>query len=109
MKDRIAPENRNAFVKLGLAWAVGTLASLTCFPIDTLKRRIMLDGSPGFTTTGGSTSGLMGAVAYAKGMFASGGIQMFYRGCLINALKSAPATALTFVCNDVLKELINIR
>lgn len=34
------------------------------------------------------------------------GLGAFYRGCLLNAFKSAPAAALTFVCNDLLRDYI---
>ncbi len=121
IKTGLPKERQDAGTKLVVAWGVGTIASLTCFPLDTIKRRIMLDGSPGFAS---SAAGLAGHQAqsgmhrglgrflpsahatwtYARSMYATGGLRIFYRGCLINAFKSAPATAVTFVFNDVLND-----
>jgi hypothetical protein len=118
LKASIPPERDSTALKLGLAWFSGFVASLTCFPIDTLKRRIMLDGSPGFESSSAAAClessskgrllrGLTGTLAYAQEMHAQGGVRVFYRGCMINALKSAPAAALTFVVNDVLKDAVS--
>ena len=50
-KAKLPPEHSTPTAKLAAAWAVGMVGSLTCFPVDTVKRRIMLDGSPGFDST----------------------------------------------------------
>mmetsp|Transcript_35690 Transcript_35690/g.72746 ORF Transcript_35690/g.72746 Transcript_35690/m.72746 type:complete len:316 (+) Transcript_35690:191-1138(+) len=112
LKARLSPTEDTPMMRLGAAWFCGVCGSLTCFPIDTVKRRIMLDGSPGFaTSTAGSKNprdlaGGSGAWSYVRKMYADGGMRVFYRGCLVNAGKSAPAVALTFVCNDALKDVV---
>lgn len=68
--------------------------------MDTLKRRVMLDGTVGF----GSTAKGRGTIGYAAHMLRTEGLGAFYRGCLVNAFKSAPAASLTFVLNDTLRD-----
>ena len=41
-------------------------------------------------------------------LYSQGGVRVFYRGCLINALNSGPAAALTFVAHDLLKETLGL-
>jgi hypothetical protein len=115
------------FAKLACAWGVGLVGSLVCFPIDTLKRRLMLDGAPGFHATAASAAAAVaakaqtpatrhdasagtvgsarGAAAYARALYRTGGVAVFYKGCFINAFKSAPAVAITFVANDALRDV----
>ena len=129
VKQRIPEDQSSPYTKLAAAWATGLVGSLTCFPIDTVKRRIMLDGAPNFEASAASgrlksramatasgTESLMvakgtvgtarGAWGYVVGMYREGGVRIFYRGGLVNALKSAPAVAITFVTNDFLKDLL---
>mmetsp|Transcript_19596 Transcript_19596/g.42823 ORF Transcript_19596/g.42823 Transcript_19596/m.42823 type:complete len:310 (-) Transcript_19596:93-1022(-) len=90
--------------KVGVGWLVGLVASLTCYPLDTVKRQLMLDGSLGFQ------SKYDGSVLKCVGvMYKEGGMHSFYRGCLFNALKSAPAAGLTFVVNDAFRAVAGFR
>lgn len=86
--------------KLGCGWLAGLTASLTCYPVDTLKRQLMVQGSAVAHNPGGGG----GVRECAARMYKAGGVRIFYRGCLINALNSGPAAAITFVANDLLKE-----
>ena len=106
-KQHIPLQHDGAAPKLLLAWGSGLCGSLFCYPIDTVKRRLMLDGHQGFETSAPAQQQRRGAVNLALEMYHAGGVRVFYRGCLINASKSAPAAALTFVLNDVLKELVS--
>ena len=85
--------------KLVLAWATGLSGSLFCYPMDTLKRKLMLD----------SSGSIESSVGFALSLYRQYGIRRFYSGCGINAFKSAPAAALTFVLNDFLKDLVSAR
>jgi hypothetical protein len=126
-KRRIPEEHNTPAMKLAVAWTVGVAASLACFPIDTVKRRVMLDGTIGFkqseakeamsnvsrsTHNNNNTSAprvervARGTLVYVREMYNTGGIGVFYRGCILNALKSAPGAALTFVANDYLKAVL---
>jgi hypothetical protein len=53
----------------------------------------------------GTVGSVRGAAAFVQAMYRTGGIGIFYKGCLINAFKSAPAVAITFVANDALKDV----
>lgn len=145
-KRKIPEEHNTPITKLLVGWSVGVVGSLVCFPIDTVKRRVMLDGTIGFKQSeaaeavtiaitkekgSGSVKTLIGqnthtaaspvpiggsrplrraarsTLVYVKEMYHIGGIRSFYRGCGLNALKSAPGAALTFVVNDYLKALVD--
>jgi hypothetical protein len=89
---------------IGVGCIAGVTASLICYPVDTLRRNVMLYGSKGFAGASESSS----VAACARRLYAhnGGGIRNFYRGCLLNAAKSAPTAALTFVTNDLLLDAI---
>jgi hypothetical protein len=96
--------------KLGCGWLAGLSASLTCYPADTVKRQMMLTGSA-VTAMAGSTAAPKAAESVRScvaRMYREGGVRVFYRGCLINALNSGPAAAITFVANDLLRELLGL-
>ena len=84
--------------KLGCGWVAGLCGSLACYPMDTVKRQMMLDGTHGFKAKYDNR-----IVKCCQVLYREGGIGIFYSGCLVNVLKSAPATALTFVANDVFR------
>lgn len=87
--------------KIGAGWVSGLCGSLLCYPMDTVKRQMMLDGADGFHARyGGRLS------TCVRLMFQEGGVRCFYHGCLINALKSSPAAAITLVANDFLRSAL---
>lgn len=83
--------------KLAASWLSGLCASLLCYPLDSVKRRLMVDGAKGGIAYGGSIARCVSSVVRAEGF---GGL---YRGCVLNALKSAPTFAATATLNDLLK------
>jgi len=90
-------------MRLFLAWGSGLVGSLLCYPMDTIKRSLMLDGS----AVAGGQSLYQGRIRdCVKGIYAKRGIRGFYRGCALNAFKSGPATAFTLVTNDLLRQWI---
>ena len=70
-------------------------ASLVCYPLDTIKRKLMTDPAHK-----GSVARCMAA------MYKDGGVRAFYRGCAINAINSGPAAAINFVAYDYLASAI---
>ena len=92
--------------KLGCGWLAGLSASLTCYPADTVKRQLMLTGSA--VTAASDSAAAPRAAESARScvarLYRTGGVRIFYRGCLINALNSGPAAAINFVVNDLLRE-----
>ena len=80
------------------AWGSGLAGSIACYPLDTVKRQLMLDAN--LVRYNGRISICL------QRMYTEIGIRAFYRGCTLNALKSAPVTAVTYVLNDRIRELI---
>lgn len=83
--------------KLAASWLSGLCASLICYPLDSVKRRIMVDGAHGGSKYGGSIRSCVASVIAAEG------VRGLYRGCILNALKSAPTFAVTATLNDYLR------
>jgi len=77
------------WAKLGVGWCSGVTASLVCYPLDTVKRKLMTD-----PVHKGSV------VRCVKAMYTEGGVGAFYRGCAINAINSGPAAAINFAVYD---------
>ena len=76
----------------------GMAYNLVLFPADSIKSRMQTDsisdlcGSRGFWQVG-------------KEMWKYGGIQVFYRGCLITVLRAAPSSAVIFWTYENLKRI----
>lgn len=92
--------------KLGAGWLSGLTGSLVMFPVDTVKRQMMLDGSE----LAGSKIRYDGSISRCITLaFRKHGLRGFYRGCLINALTSGPTAAITFVANDMIRAYLEKR
>eukprot|EP01062_Namystynia_karyoxenos_P048354 TRINITY_DN36772_c0_g1_i1.p1 TRINITY_DN36772_c0_g1~~TRINITY_DN36772_c0_g1_i1.p1 ORF type:complete len:307 (+),score=47.40 TRINITY_DN36772_c0_g1_i1:89-1009(+) len=88
-------------VRLFSGWLSGVCATLVCYPLDTVRRQLMLDGARGFESRYGRN-----AATCARMLWQDGGLLRFYHGCSATLLKSAPAVAITFWSKDFLKDLI---
>ncbi len=117
---------QSALKSLGIGWASGLAgmspllshlslpyfhhfpASLVCYPMDTVKRQLMMDGTAHVqSTTVGEQPKLLynnSAIQCIKTLYRTGGVRIFYNGCLVNAAKSAPTAAITFALNDKFRE-----
>jgi len=92
--------------RLGCGWLSGVSASLICYPFDTMKRHLMVQNAAYISHTSvAQQTRLLSVVTH---LYQQGGVRAFYRGCLINALNSGPAAALTFVANDTLRGLFGL-
>eukprot|EP00756_Hemistasia_phaeocysticola_P060381 Hpha_TRINITY_DN3997_c0_g1::TRINITY_DN3997_c0_g1_i1::g.18003::m.18003 len=89
-------------MKLGFGWLAGVTASICCYPVDTVKRQLMLDGSRGFDTRYQGS-----AMRCAARLWNDGGIHRLYRGYSATLMKSAPSVALTFMFNDLARDALN--
>jgi len=78
--------------KLMTGYFCGITASLFCYPIDTVKRRLM------------TSDRKVSAYTCAHDLIRKHGIPGLYRGCILNAMKTAPALAITLTTNDLLLE-----
>lgn len=98
----VTPLENSKYRNLLLGWLSGVTASLVCYPMDTVKRVIMINNQGG----GGQNSSSSAAASVINcvfRIFKKHGIRGFYRGCAINALNSGPAAALTLVANEMLR------
>jgi hypothetical protein len=68
-------------------------AQTVCYPLDTLRRRLQVSGSLQYL--GAKTASEVGWQVWE-----SEGVRGFYRGCLVNCLKSAPCLAVQFTVYD---------
>ena len=91
--------------RLLFGWLSGTTASLVCYPMDTIKRRMMLVGSlDHLPIKNVSASKKTSIVTTIRTVLKQTGIRGLYAGGLVNALNSGPAAAITFAANDWIKE-----
>lgn len=51
LKRQLGDGSPSPMSKLFCGWASGLCGSLFCYPLDTVKRRVMLDGTQGFQVT----------------------------------------------------------
>ncbi|KAK2361077.1 mitochondrial adenine nucleotide transporter ADNT1 [Trifolium repens] len=72
-----------------------SLATLTCYPLDTVRRQMQLRGTP-YTTV---------LEAFA-GIVARDGIAGLYRGFVPNALKTLPNSSIKLTSYDIVKRII---
>jgi len=66
-----------------------TLATVVCYPLDTVKRRLQVEGSRGY-----QNSEVFNEFRYARNMMQTEGIKSFYRGF---SLALATRVPLTFI------------
>ena len=78
----------------------GVIAQSITYPIDTVRRRMQMDGQLG------QRQMYSGAVDCARQIYRSGGVSIFYRGLAVNAIKTTPGAAIQFVAYDMIKGLL---
>jgi solute carrier family 25 (mitochondrial phosphate transporter), member 23/24/25/41 len=84
------------FVLGGLA---GTFSVTLTYPTDLVRRKLQMSGTPGYDSYDG-------IVDCCKKINAESGIKGLYKGLIPCLYKVAPAMAIMFWCNDLLKEFI---
>ena len=85
-------ENPTAILTLGLGACAGLFAQSICFPLDTIRRRMLFPGQ--------HYSSVLNAF---KTVFQTEGMKGFYKGMAPNAIKVIPNNAIRFVVYDYLK------
>lgn len=83
--------------KLGIGVVAGGCASMTMYPIDTMRRRLMLDGARGFK------SKYTGLYSVFRITMREEGFRAFYRGAGVNLIKACPDAAITFYSFDLFR------
>lgn len=87
------------FAKIGCGAAAGIAAQTASYPLDTLRRRLQVNGAPG---TAVAYRGYLQCLRHmAAGR--SGLVSQLFRGWGINCLKTAPGAAVQFVAYDLLR------
>lgn len=76
------------------------LASSVCYPLDTIKRRIQLEGSPGYKNTL-----VRNEFTYAKRMVAEEGWKSLYKGFWVGLCSKIPVCLIQFMVYQNLKFL----
>ena len=79
---------------LAIGAAAGLTAQSVCHPLDTLRRRLQMQGH--------TYNGLLDAI---KRISAEEGVQGFYRGVIPNAVKIVPNNAIRFLVYTTLKDI----
>lgn len=75
----------------------GVAATTFCYPLDTVRRQLMLDGALGFD------SRYNGSIwQCCRYLWSQGGILPFYRGWTVTLMKSVPSVSITFLTKDML-------
>lgn len=91
------PEKYQKRTETSLATALisATLATLTCYPLDTVRRQMQMKGSPYKTV-----------LDAFPGIVARDGLVGLYRGFVPNALKTLPNSSIRLTTFDTVKRLI---
>ncbi|XP_068668566.1 thylakoid ADP,ATP carrier protein, chloroplastic-like [Aristolochia californica] len=86
---------KRPMISLATALVSATLATVTCYPLDTVRRQMQMKGSP------------YGTVLDAfPGIVQRDGLIGLYRGFLPNALKNLPNSSIRLTTFDTVKSLI---
>lgn len=94
----------SAMLKILAGLSSGASATMMCYPLDTVRRQLMLDGALGFDAR------YRGSVVHClRSLWQQGGVWRFYRGLSVTLLKSVPSVAITFLSNDWLREALSSR
>jgi len=69
-----------------------TLAYSFCYPLDTVKRRMQAEGSPGYKFTDTNNE-----INYAKQMLKAEGVSGFYKGFVPGLIRTVPMCFMQFI------------
>jgi hypothetical protein len=78
----------------------GVVAQSATYPIDTVRRKMQMDGQLGTPRLYKA-----GSLDCAVQLYRVHGVGVFYRGLLVNAIKTTPGAAIQFAAYDMLKGL----
>lgn len=92
-------QNTSFFLKFGLAMGVDISAAVIAYPIDTVRRRLMMQSGAGQAAEFTNSYGAFNYIMKTEGV---GG---FFRGCMANNIR-AIASALVLVLYDEAKKVV---
>lgn len=104
--DAVMPKEENSEAlrlvsMIGVGSIAATVAQTLLYPLDTIRRRMQVNGSGLFTSTYTSSLGC------AKSILASEGIRGFYRGVMLNIVKTLPQVSLQLAILDEVRKMNN--
>lgn len=104
MKQRLSRDGlpATAEVRLLAGFTSGCMASFLCYPLDTVRRQLMLDGSRGFESRYDRST-----LRCATRLWSEGGVKRLYRGYTATLVKSVPSVAITFFANDCIRSSLS--
>lgn len=85
------------FAKMAVGAVAGVVAQSATYPLDTVRRRMQMNGSAGQVSRYSSNWNCVTT------MLKEEGFTSFYKGLLANAIKTAPGAAIQFVAYDYIK------
>jgi len=85
------------WAKLLVGSTAGVFAQSVTYPLDTIRRRMQMNGGAGQDSKYTSTMHCI------KHMYTNEGVSSFYKGLFANAIKTAPGAAIQFVAYDYIK------
>jgi len=90
-------EEQNKITNLGLGAVAGIFAATTCYPLDTVRRRMQMKGK-----TYNNMFHAISTIARKEGM------QAFFLGWTANTVKVVPQNSIRFVSYEILKDLFGV-
>lgn len=107
--QRLLPEDKRStlqwwypLAKIGCGASAAVTAQALSYPLDTVRRRMQLNGALGTVHPYRSTLDCVRTMLVVEGPTA------FYRGCLVNCLKTMPGAAIQFVAYDIIKSTMQV-
>ncbi|CAE7775814.1 mcfB [Symbiodinium pilosum] len=105
IKQRLLPVGSTGVLPSGPQILAGVTSGLTaasiCYPMDTVRRQLMLDGALGFDARYGGS-----LWKCCNHLWRQGGFPLFYRGWTATLLKAVPTVTITFLTKDFLSEML---
>ncbi|KAH9254743.1 hypothetical protein BASA81_007294 [Batrachochytrium salamandrivorans] len=92
------------------AWRVvagsvaGTTGQTVAYPLDVLRRRFQLQSMPGNPLP--EDKRYKNVLDALRKIYRAEGVRGYYKGFLINFVKTAPTIAIMFVCNDLVMDVL---
>ena len=76
----------------------GTFAATSCYPLDTIRRRMQMKGKTYSSQRDAFVT-----------IFRQEGLRGFYRGWAANTIKVVPQNSIRFVSYELLKKLLDVK
>ena len=89
---------QNVLSNLGIGAVSGTVAATACYPLDTIRRRMQMQGVM-----------YTGQIHAFTTIWKTEGMRGFYKGWAANTLKVVPQNSIRFVSYEMMKFLLGVK